>query len=297
VPHCKFGDKIVRAVFDSTVRLVCNSPPSDTVGVPLPFEVSLNGVDWTSTGETFTYYKQPAITQVTPDAAPASGGTEIYLIGKDFPNMQGGSEFNCRFTPTMSKGAPKQIPANWLNSTTIMCVSPGGWSEGDKMQIQVTFNGKDYDKNGFALILYKIDKVFPRSGPSDGSGGDIIVSGQGFRPEVNPRCMLNGTVYEPTSVKWTEIRCPMPPASQGPDSFGNVEFAVSANGENWRYSDGGFQYYKNPIVSDIYPKSGPAQGVGIINFYGSGFRSDFPLAELGCRIGNSTGQAVLISDT
>ena len=28
VPHCKFGEKIVRAYFDSTVRLVCNSPPN-----------------------------------------------------------------------------------------------------------------------------------------------------------------------------------------------------------------------------------------------------------------------------
>jgi len=27
VPHCKFGDRIVRAHFDSTVRLVCQSPP------------------------------------------------------------------------------------------------------------------------------------------------------------------------------------------------------------------------------------------------------------------------------
>ena len=28
VPHCKFGDKIVRAVFDSTVRIVCTAPPT-----------------------------------------------------------------------------------------------------------------------------------------------------------------------------------------------------------------------------------------------------------------------------
>ena len=53
VPHCKFGDKIVRAHFDSTVRLVCYSPPNDNIGVALPFEVSLNGVDWTTTGQTF----------------------------------------------------------------------------------------------------------------------------------------------------------------------------------------------------------------------------------------------------
>lgn len=47
---------------------------------------------------------------------------------------------------------------------------------------------------------------------------------------------------------------------------------------------------------DIYPRNGPAQGIGIINFYGTGFRSDFPLAELGCKIGNSEGQAILVSD-
>lgn len=43
------------------------------------------------------------------------------------------------------------------------------------MKLQVTFNGIDYDKNGFNFILYNIEKVYPRSGPSDGTGGDIII--------------------------------------------------------------------------------------------------------------------------
>lgn len=59
VPHCKFGDKIVRAEFDSTVRLVCYSPPNDNISSALSFEVSLNGVDWSTTGQTFSYYKEP----------------------------------------------------------------------------------------------------------------------------------------------------------------------------------------------------------------------------------------------
>ena len=218
------------------------------------------------------------MSHVTPDAGPATGGTEIYITGQNFPNMEGGDEFNCRFTPINTKASAKKMPAQWLNETTIMCVSPGGWSQGDKMKLQVTFNGNDYDKNGFTFILYKMDRAMPRSGPSDGTGGDIIISGQGFRPEVNPLCRLNGTVYEPISIKWNEIRCPMPPAEQGEDFFGNVEFAVAANGETWKIFEGGFQYYKNPVVEDIYPRSGPAQGIGIINFYGRGFRSDFPLA-------------------
>lgn len=57
VPHCKFGDKIVRAKFDSTVRIVCAAPPSDDLGTELPFEVSLNGVNWVKTSLKFTYYE------------------------------------------------------------------------------------------------------------------------------------------------------------------------------------------------------------------------------------------------
>jgi len=33
VPHCKFGDQIVRGYFDSSVRIVCTSPPNDVIGV------------------------------------------------------------------------------------------------------------------------------------------------------------------------------------------------------------------------------------------------------------------------
>ena len=50
VPHCKFGDKIVRAVYDSTVRIVCFAPPSENVNQNVTFEISLNGVDWTESG-------------------------------------------------------------------------------------------------------------------------------------------------------------------------------------------------------------------------------------------------------
>lgn len=59
---------------------------------------------------------------------------------------------------------------------------------------------------------------------------------------------------------------------------------------------GGFQYYQQPIVVDIDPKNGPAHGVGVINFYGSGFK-DFALADLQCKIGSNIGVAVPVSNT
>jgi len=81
----------------------------------------------------------------------------------------------------------------------------------------------------------------------------------------------------------------MPAAIAGESYFGNVDFAVTPNGKEWHEFEGGFQYYQQPTVADIYPKTGPAKGVGIINFYGDGFRADYALAELGCKVGNSIG--------
>lgn len=88
VPHCKFGDKISRAVFDSTVRITCPAPPNDQeIGIEYPFEVSLNGIDWSNSGFKFYYYEAPTLIDVVPDAGPESGGTPIYIIGKNFTNM------------------------------------------------------------------------------------------------------------------------------------------------------------------------------------------------------------------
>ena len=46
VPHCKIGDKVTRAKFFSTVRIVCHSAPQEDASQVYPVSVSLNGVDY-----------------------------------------------------------------------------------------------------------------------------------------------------------------------------------------------------------------------------------------------------------
>ena len=208
------------------------------------------------------------MTDIYPDMGSVNGGEDIYLKGEKFTNNTDPAEFKCRFLPVTLKIPPKTIRARFVNATTIVCTSPGGWSEADRVVLQVTWNGVDYDENHFQYTFYSIHKAFPRSGPSSGKGGDIVVYGQGFRAETSPACRLNRTAYEPLSVTPTEIRCPMPEAEAGDDFFGNVDFAVTANGINWNTFEGGFQYYPQPTVEDIDPKNGPSTGVGVINFYG-----------------------------
>ena len=31
VPHCKIGDKVSRAIFSSTVRILCRTPPNEDI--------------------------------------------------------------------------------------------------------------------------------------------------------------------------------------------------------------------------------------------------------------------------
>lgn len=99
VPHCKFGDKVVRARFDSSVRLVCPSPANSNTTARLPFEISLNGVDWSSTGFHYSYYEEPIMTDIYPDMGSTQGGDEIFIKGEKFTNNTDPEEFKCRFTP------------------------------------------------------------------------------------------------------------------------------------------------------------------------------------------------------
>jgi len=47
----------------------------------------------------------------------------------------------------------------------------------------------------------------------------------------------------------------------------------------------------------MFPHIGPAEGSGIINFYGRNFREDYSLADIGCKIGESIGKGRVVSPT
>lgn len=167
----------MRGYFDSTVRIVCDSPVNEDAEENMNFEVSLNGHDWTQTNITYSYYREPEMHSYFPDSGQANGGTSIYILGKNFPRINNPREFNAKFTPQSEKMASKVMPVVWLNDTTLSVTTPGGWSQGDKMDFQITFNGQDYDQNQFTFTFYNIAQVKPRSGPSDGLGGDIVITG------------------------------------------------------------------------------------------------------------------------
>jgi len=88
----------------------------------------------------------------------------------------------------------------------------------------------------------------------------------------------------------------MPAASKGGNFTGKVDFGITLNGIDQKIFQGGFYYYNQPTVTDIYPRSGPSKGKGLVRVYGSGFRNDFPGVNLGCKIGESYGEGSYVND-
>lgn len=149
IPYCKIGDKIIRAQYFSTVRIVCYAPPNDELAVALPVSVSLNGVNFVDSGFFFSYYMQPEVTGLNPSSGSYKGGTEIMISGGTFSNITEFGNMKCRFSlkngtngwrPTVQK----YTPAFYVDPNTMMCLSPNGYLGGDRVYVQLTLNDADY---------------------------------------------------------------------------------------------------------------------------------------------------------
>ena len=293
-PHCQIGDKIVQATFESTVRILCPSPPGDNIDAKIPIKISNNGENFIETGKYFHYYKDPEIKSINPLSGPSSGGTTIKITGDQFSDLSYEDEFLCRFQPLNKDIPPKFSNANYINENTIMCTTPGGFGNVDAVNVDISQNGVDFYSTKQVFRYYTIVTHSPKSGPTDGSGRFIKVYGQGFKDE-NIKWRLDNTEYKPSEVKWTEIICPVVPAKQGLNYFGGVKFDISINGEEWHSLDDGYFYYEQPTISDIYPKSGPTIGHAKVRFTGDKFRSDFFSSEVSCKVGGYYGKAKVIN--
>lgn len=140
IPYCMIGEKVVRAKFHSTVRIICYSPPNDNINLALPVKVSLNGVDFVDSGFFFSYYIQPELSGLSPNAGPYEGGTEIMLKGNLFSNITSPETVKCKFTfkngtAGFRETAPKMMAAFYIDKNTMMCLSPNGFLGGDKVYV------------------------------------------------------------------------------------------------------------------------------------------------------------------
>lgn len=77
--RCNFGSKSVAVKFFSSTYLECIVPFSDTVGLALPFSITLNIQQNTKENMPYYYYNRPIIAKLLPNYGPASGGNEVLV--------------------------------------------------------------------------------------------------------------------------------------------------------------------------------------------------------------------------
>jgi len=165
---CKFGDsnKFIVGVYLSASELECVSPSASvqsSAGVAsstarnaatsnmkifVSVEVSFNGgIDFTQSGLQFWYRPEPFVYSVVPDRGPARGGTRIIVSGINFErslnlackfgnSIEDNSDSSQRETNSLLRG-PSIVPAQWISSTSMLCVTPILESKSEVQRITV----------------------------------------------------------------------------------------------------------------------------------------------------------------
>ena len=139
---CKFGrvDPSVSAgTFINSNKISCVSPPNE-MG-PTKIEVSVNGIDYSDSGQRFEYVENLRIMNLRPATGPTDGGTEIVIRGKHFI----ASPFlRCSFGDVI-------VVAEYLDIDSISC-TPTEMVSG-KVEVGVSNNGVDFEYSNLNFVI------------------------------------------------------------------------------------------------------------------------------------------------
>ena len=163
---CRFGLTVVPAQFISEKLFQCRTPAASP-GL-LPFEASLNRMDFTKAGKAFLFQTEISIATLLPNYGLDVGNTPVFLTGMNFFNS---SALSCRF------GA-KTVKAVFLSQNTIFCLSPP--QSPGSVDLEASNNGIDYTSS---RLLYHY-RVCPT--------GSFCVGGEIVACPAGAYCPANG---------------------------------------------------------------------------------------------------------
>eukprot|EP00957_Ditylum_brightwellii_P096896 7379695-Ditylum_brightwellii.AAC.1 len=122
ISHCKFGTAMVKASGFLNGTITCIAPSQQTAG-RASLGISLDGVDFISTGSDFTYVDPPLVHSIVPQSGPETGGTAV-----------------------------TSIEGQWLSDEMIMCDTPA--MKPGHYTLSVSSNGIDVDPSNISFEYY-----------------------------------------------------------------------------------------------------------------------------------------------
>jgi hypothetical protein len=307
---CKFGSSpAVVATYVSPTLVACPTPTTGHGSVAV--EVSAgNGVDFPASGALFTFMSTCELLSIAPESGSWQGGTLVNIKGLRFTSSY---SLSCVFGTTENALLSEVVvPAQWLDSEHIACITPASGAGGGRVSVTVRdgrlacdATGAFFAYHGLAVVTSVTVQSGLPTGPVTG-GTEVSVTGQNFRFTSEMQCRFGVETTPAIFVSASEVRCISPAQAQlNPGS--SVPVDLSINGDDWLISgrngtygtsgggtavDNMFQYELGPTVSAVVPTVGALFGGYPITLAGARFVA----GRTSCRFGlTAPVQAAVVS--
>ncbi|KAG3167670.1 hypothetical protein C6341_g11639 [Phytophthora cactorum] len=264
---CRFGDNTehVGATIVSDEELICISPSFAFSTGEVVIYLSVNGRDFVSTNQTFSYQVKPQIFKISPTRGSMDASTMVTVTGAGFYSESP----LCRFGDDI-------VQAYVQSDSELMCIAPTN-RFAEAVPVEVSLNdGVDFTQNGVQytyMLSPRIRQITPVSGPA--AGGTL-----GW--------LLNATVVE----------CVTPPSptrlSVARAGSKRVPILLALNGQDFVTLKMQFEYVLDVTIEDISPVFGDIDGGTKIFLHGRHLRYSTGLE---CRFDNIRTLATYWNDS
>jgi large repetitive protein len=267
-------------------QITIASFPGHAAGGPfdITVETTAGGTSAPSSGDQYTYDGPPAITGVSPQAGPTSGGNTVTVTGTAFTGTTDVLVGSTDVTASPCPGSPVS-PCFTVNGggTQITLQDLPGASAGPPVDIIVTTPGGSNSAAPVDTYVYAPVPTISGISPPAGAlaGGNIItITGSGFQSSNGGSADFTTTQVTVDGIAVTGS-CPGAPCFSvisstqinvevPADSAGTVNVTVTTQGGT--SGAGSYTYAPVPTISNISPLAGVLAG-GTVTINGAGFES------------------------
>jgi hypothetical protein len=299
-PSCRFGSDVTAAeymgatctVYLGTVcagwnatSITCVTPKHDAGAVEVEFSLD-GGQNYQKTGYVLIFRNLDTIDRLSPSRGPERGGTSVTVVGLSFVDLPDTAV--CKF------GSVIEPVVSFLNSTTILCVSPTCSIETlcrSGVKVFVSSNGQDWSLPAAGVdFMYttptSILAISPTSGSTAGTTR-VVVTGSNFIG-ISGECLFGDVPVPATPETSSTIACLSPQNGEG-----SVTFEIREDGSESTYSGLTFLYTAPLYLRDLQPSQGPTMGQTRLAITGANFLS----LDLQCKIGETIVAGSLVTSS
>ena len=284
---CSFKQSLVPeirtiAIFMSTTKLVCVSPPSFVEG-SVTMRIGLNGWDFDG-AMPFLYDPIPQISSVFPTAlyktVRTGFGTVVTIRGHHLRSyIHRKDEVRCRFGTVV-------VNATRAVDDEVLCIAPQQPNlPTGPVFVDVTLNAQQFTTSGAAVIYWDaptIQELSVDGSPMSGESQPLVVSTtQEVIYQVKLFCHFGA--YSPTVGRWinsTSLECPIPPAHDA----SSVALRITSERIEHGHTPSAaaqFTFHHSMSIKRLVPDSGLAAAEIVVFVVGGPFLNGITYCRLG----------------